>query len=426
MSKQGVDAKAVIQHSNGKKMTEKEIKEQIENALNVPVAIMKRVNALKNVQVKLLDVESKFYEELHLLECKYAPRYDQLYENRKAIINGEYEPTEDESKWALDDNENFDLEKTGDSVTLAIEGSNETSKNDDLASDLKAKLNLKDEDIKGIPDFWLQTFKSVELIHEMIEEYDEPILKHLCDLRVRLHDAKPYGYTLEFHFNENEYFTNKCITKSYELRTDVDKKDPFGYEGPDIYRCTGSTIDWKKGKNVTARTVKKKQKHKSNGTIRIVTKEIKQDSFFNFFDTPKQPPNTKTSESEQKSESSLVKAGDNGEIEEVDEESLLAADFEIGHFFKERLIPKAILYFTGEIDDDELDYDEYDDEEGEDDDLDDDDEDDDDDDDDEDDEEPKHNKSNKGSNHRTKAITNSNKNQSAADPKANPPECKQS
>jgi len=49
---------------------------------------------------------------------------------------------------------------------------------------------------------------------------------------------------------------------------------------------------------------------------------------------------------------------------EVDEETqaLLAADFEIGHFIRERIVPRAVLYFTGEALEDDDDYDE---EEGE-------------------------------------------------------------
>lgn len=31
----------------------------------------------------------------------------------------------------------------------------------------------------------------------------------------------------------------------------------------------------------------------------------------------------------------------------------MEADFEIGFYLKERIIPKAVLYFTGEIDDDD-------------------------------------------------------------------------
>lgn len=37
-----------------------------------------------------------------------------------------------------------------------------------------------------------------------------------------------------------------------------------------------------------------------------------------------------------------------------DYEFTLATDFEIGHFFRERIIPRAVLYFTGEaLEDDE-------------------------------------------------------------------------
>lgn len=45
-------------------------------------------------------------------------------------------------------------------------------------------------------------------------------------------------------------------------------------------RCT---VDWKKGKNVTVKTIKKKQKHKGRGTVRTITKQVPNDSFFNFF-----------------------------------------------------------------------------------------------------------------------------------------------
>lgn len=48
-------------------------------------------------------------------------------------------------------------------------------------------------------------------------------------------------------------------------------------------RCT---IDWTKGKNVTLKTIKKKQKHKGRGTVRTVTKTVPNDSFFNFFSPP--------------------------------------------------------------------------------------------------------------------------------------------
>jgi len=62
--------------------------------------------------------------------------------------------------------------------------------------------------------------------------------------------------------------------------------------------------------------------------------------------------------------------------------SLLAADFEIGHMLRDSIVPKAVLYYTGEVgDEDDGEYDEE--EEDEDDDEDDDDDDQEEDDDDE-------------------------------------------
>lgn len=53
-----------------------------------------------------------------------------------------------------------------------------------------------------------------------------------------------------------------------------------------FYIKQGTVIEWKKGKNVTVKTIKKKQKHKSKGSVRTVTKTVQNDSFFNFFNPP--------------------------------------------------------------------------------------------------------------------------------------------
>lgn len=112
------------------------------------------------------------------------------------------------------------------------------------------------------------------------------------------------------------------------MKCKPDEEDPFGFEGPEIFKCKGCTINWKSGKNVTVKTVKKKQKHKSKGNVRTVTKTVKNDSFFNFFDPPAIPDDPE--------------AEVDGETQE-----LLTADFELGHFIRERIVPRAVLYFTG-------------------------------------------------------------------------------
>jgi len=222
--------------------------------------VLKRINALKNEQLRMLELEAKFFEELHELECKYAKLYEPYYQKRKTIVTGEYEPNEEEGKWALDEEE----------------------KKENETEEKKPEIDEKSE--KGIPNFWLETLQSFRITAELIQEHDEPILAFLQDVRVTLFDKKPYGYTLEFEFAENPYFTNKILTKTYELKTDIDPKDPFSFEGPDLEKSTGCKIDWKTGKNVTVKSVKKKIKPRNKkGVPKIITKEEKQDSFFNFF-----------------------------------------------------------------------------------------------------------------------------------------------
>lgn len=48
----------------------------------------------------------------------------------------------------------------------------------------------------------------------------------------------------------------------------------------------GCTIQWNKGKNVTVKVVKKKQKHKVKGAVRFVNKTVQNVSFFHFFSPP--------------------------------------------------------------------------------------------------------------------------------------------
>ena len=178
----------------------------------------------------------------------------------------------------------------------------------------------KNEDVKGIPSFWLTIFKNVEMLAEMVQEADEPVLESLTDITVTFSEKDPMGFTLHFHFAPNQFFTNSVLTKCYEMKCEPPEDDPFSFEvgtlnisspkiwgfksslqGPEIFKCTGCPIDWQKGKNLTVKQVKKKQKHKSKGSVRTITKQVKADSFFNFFDPPAVPddPNAEVDEDTQ-------------------------------------------------------------------------------------------------------------------------------
>jgi len=293
---------------------------------SLPDGIKNRIKSLRKLQFQFTNMESEFYQEVHELEKKYHSKHQTLYEKRHSILSGEHEPTTEESDYAL----------------LPEDAEKDSSLCDELET--KAKVDEEklapthgfDDTTKGVPKFWLTIFKNVDLLSEMIQDDDEPILEHLNDIKLKFID-EPMGFSLEFHFAENDFFTNKVLTKTYEMKCKPDDDDPFRFEGPEIIRCKGCTVDWKKDKNVTVKVIKKKQKHKTKNTIRVVSKSVQRDSFFNFFNPPAIPD-------------------DDDEAIDPTTQSLLTADFEIGHYIRERVIPRAVLFFTGEALDDE-DYD---------------------------------------------------------------------
>lgn len=81
---------------------------------------------------------------------------------------------------------------------------------------------------------------------------------------------------------------------------------------------------------MTVKTIKKKQRHKSRGVVRTITKTVQNDSFFNFFSPPIVPEDQKEDEMDE------------------DIHTILTTDYEAGHYIRERVIPRAVLYFTGE------------------------------------------------------------------------------
>ncbi|TGZ57954.1 hypothetical protein CRM22_009796 [Opisthorchis felineus] len=310
----------------------------LEQYHKLPAIIKRRVRALKKLQYETVKIDVNFFKELFELEIKYDVEHQRIFEQRRTIVTGEKEPADDECDWPSDeelvDGEGDEVEKLCDEVNKKAAVSSETNNGD----------------LKGIPDFWLTTLRNVPLLNETIQDHDVPILQHLSDIKCKLHRDEP-GFTLEFHFSPNEYFTNKFLTKRYFFNYEISADEPFSYEGPEIVRAKGCVINWNPGKNVTVKVIKKVQKKKGSGAKRTITKNVQEDSFFNFFEPP---------------EETLSEDLDD------DIQMLLESDFKLGQFLRDTIIPKAVLFFTGEEIADESD--EEDDDEDEDEDEDDDDE----------------------------------------------------
>jgi len=198
---------------------------------SLPAPVRRRITGLRGVQKEHSKLEAQFQEEVLQLEKKYFAKFTPLYEKRAKIVNGLQEPTEDEVSAGKED-EDSDTE------------------------DAKEKKEESTEAMTGVPEFWLSAMKNNALLAETITERDEAALKHLTDIRLSYLDTP--GFKLHFVFAENEFFTNKEITKTYYYQ------DENGYGGDFIYdHAEGDKINWKEGKDLTVRIESKKQRNKS-------------------------------------------------------------------------------------------------------------------------------------------------------------------
>lgn len=194
---------------------------------------------------------------------------------------------------------------------------------------------------KGIPHFWLLAMKNNEILAKEITEQDEDALQFLKDVKwSRLDDAK--GFKLEFFFDTNPYSSNSVLTKTYHMISEDEHI---------LENAIGTEIDWFPGKTLTQKILKKKPKKGSNDAKPIIKTE-ECESFFHFFDPPQLPE----------------------DAEELDEETAellqgqMEQDYEIGSTIREKIIPHAVSWFTGEavpVDEEEGDDDDEEEEEEE-------------------------------------------------------------
>ncbi|XP_053671207.1 nucleosome assembly protein 1-like 1 [Anopheles nili] len=301
----------------------------------LPAEAQQRVNALKNLQIAYTNLEAKFFEEVYQLECKYQELYQPIIDRRRDIVTGTVAPTSEEATWEDPPRKEGDEEEEQEEEDAEL---NEKLKK--MALDYHKMLPANGQ---GIPNFWLMVFKNTESLAELVHPHDEPVLEYLRNVNI-VYEKDPMSYVIEFHFAPNSFFKDTVLTKKYFLRCNIDKDEPFSFEGPEVYKCTGCPINWNPGKNVTVKTIKKQQKHKQRNATRMVTKTEPTESFFNFFSPPR------------------VQEDD---VIDPDMQYEIGRDFEVGHFLRARIIPKAVLYYTGDVMDDDDDVDDEEEEEEE-------------------------------------------------------------
>jgi nucleosome assembly protein 1-like 1 len=216
-------------------------------------------------------------------------------------------------------------------------------------------ISRSEELDKGaLPQFWLTAFEHCEDLRDNITDKDATALRYLRDVtctEVTAADAEAAvdkananerkdgempvtmgSFTLHFKFDENPFFENKVLTKTYVMDAEDDEE---------LDQAVGCEIKWKPGKDLTVRIMKKKIRGGRGGAGKVLTKKEPCDSFFHFFSPPKTPADGQEIDEE--------------ELEVLEE--VVGADFEMGDTIRQELITKAVLYFEDKVENESVEED---------------------------------------------------------------------
>uniref|UniRef100_A0A0N5BWY5 Nucleosome assembly protein n=1 Tax=Strongyloides papillosus TaxID=174720 RepID=A0A0N5BWY5_STREA len=273
---------------------------------NIPLHIEKApadqkryVQALKKNQKEVFNAEVEFYKKILELQIEHQNKVNKILDVRAAIINGEKD-----------------------------------IKDEDCIEEAISNLSIEDQEKifqgsatneKGIKGFWLHVLQGFAETSERIFERDEPILEQLKDIKLNLFNngENDQGFILTFVFGENEFFEEKELVKTYKTSYHPEEGEEFWlYDGNHIVSVESSKVTWKAGKNpLVGRQGKDSSLEEAQ-------------SFFEYF---------------------MVAININECADEEDKETAFV-DFELGQLFRDEVIPRATLIYTGEyVGDDNLD-----------------------------------------------------------------------
>lgn len=210
----------------------------------------------------------------------------------------------------------------------------------------------------GLPCFWLRALKANRLLADIIEDQDEEPLSYLRNIECEwVHPSvdvgssppvkaeagggapHPESFRLVFTFTENPYFEPLTLVKEYRLSTVP------GGRGAELTSTKSTQIQWRPEKDVTKRTVIRKQRNRKTKQTRTVAETVDANSFFNLFVDHEVPSDDKLEQMEEK------------EVEEL--QMVVEADYDIGITIRDKIIPRAVDWFLGQVDDDS-DFEDYD------------------------------------------------------------------
>eukprot|EP00904_Undaria_pinnatifida_P002937 jgi/Undpi1/12644/HiC_scaffold_6.g02312.m1 len=270
----GGDGDAEMEGADGEvEEGDEEDEEGEENEVQLPREVMRRLYQLKALHSQKELVYDRYKAERAALERKFASEYANIYARRAEVVAGRLK--------------NIDV--------LEVD-----------------KMEAGEGGESGVPHFWMQCMLHHEALHDVVCEPDLEALYYLSDVRCVDKDDL-LGFTLQFHFDDNPFFSNAVLTKRYDTANIMDQGEPL-LEGVD-----GTPIEWKSGRNLCEKVTRRKIKRggSRSGETRTVRKVEKTESFFKFFQNPvmydEDEEEEEDEDEEEEEEEEEVRAGRGGE-----------------------------------------------------------------------------------------------------------------
>ncbi|KAF8168251.1 hypothetical protein B0H34DRAFT_52839 [Crassisporium funariophilum] len=173
--------------------------------------------------------------------------------------------------------------------------------------------------IAGINSFWPVALMNHSLLAFHIQHNaDQTALSYLEDVWVEKDPAEHRCFTIEFHFKENQFFTDKVLKKEFKYLAPPSLKD----EKPDADGISDSMLEFSWDRDVEMSATKINWKEPEKALTKVYPREAGEDeddmpadpgSFFNFFEHSADPS-------------------------------------EVGLLIANEIFPEAIEYFLGNVD----------------------------------------------------------------------------
>jgi len=194
-------------------------KEIVDAIKKLPIEQRFQAIALNNYILMRKQLDTEVESQIQDIVRKYNKVQAPLMDNVNQIIAGDRAPTEEELHDAKTHLTEEELTKIGESLNA-----------------------------EAVPEYWYKVLTSCLKLKPEIQDADIPLLKSLKKIE-HLPEDEGEHFSFRFHFAPNEHIENEVLSVRFVM---IDENE--------VERIEGTDIKWKEGKDITKKTITKKQK----------------------------------------------------------------------------------------------------------------------------------------------------------------------